>query len=189
MKPRLLTALALPAIVAVGYLSMNAWDTEFARADGQTHIGTAAVYADQLAKEYGEGLIRVNGHGAEWHRWQRVKAERRADELQRRLTARVLQVRSLRRTLAHDPNVIEALNLAAAVYGHGSTLWRKAQCESHLNPNAKNRSSSAAGLLQFLDSTWASTPFAAFSVYSPYANALAGGWMHDVGRGGEWVCQ
>jgi hypothetical protein len=38
-------------------------------------------------------------------------------------------------------------------------------------------------------STWRSTPYGVFSVWSPYANALAAGWMHLNGRGGEWSCQ
>jgi hypothetical protein len=103
--------------------------------------------------------------------YERLKAERRA-----------------RRTLLASPTVAEAISLAGATYGFADTLWRKARCESTLDPNAKN-GSEASGLFQFLPSTWASTPFARFSVFSPYANALAAGWMHAQGRGGEWVCR
>jgi hypothetical protein len=111
--------------------------------------------------------------------------ERLRDENQRLK----LRNRSLRRTLAHSSTVAEALNLACTVYGNCSTLWRKARCESHLYRYAQNRSSEASGLFQFLPSTWATTPFARFSIFSPYANALAAGWMHAQGRGGEWVCR
>lgn len=67
-------------------------------------------------------------------------------------------------------------------------LLRKARCESNLNPYARNPSGSS-GLFQFLPSTWATTPYARRSIWSAKWNALAAGWMHHVGRGGEWVCQ
>lgn len=98
------------------------------------------------------------------------------------------RVRQLTRTLQHRTTVREAIDLACSIYGNCSTLWRRAQCESQLNPFARS-ASGANGLLQFLPSTWSSTPFARFSVWSPYANAMAAGWMMAHGRGGEWVCR
>ena len=101
----------------------------------------------------------------------------------------LLERRRLQKLVAHHPSVTEAISLAAAVYGNGSTLWRRARCESHLWPYAHNPSG-ASGLFQFLPSTWRSTPFGRFSVWSPYANALAAGWMMGpAGRGGEWSCR
>jgi soluble lytic murein transglycosylase-like protein len=67
-------------------------------------------------------------------------------------------------------------------------LVRKARCESRLDPGAWNPSG-AIGLLQFLPSTWRSTPYADESPWRAKWAALAGAWMHRVGRGGEWVCQ
>lgn len=101
------------------------------------------------------------------------------------------EARRLRRELLHRPDVSEAISLACATYGYCSDLWRKARCETGgtFSPVARNSSSGASGLFQFLPSTFASTPYASFSVWSPYANALAAGWMHAHGRGGEWVCQ
>lgn len=98
------------------------------------------------------------------------------------------QINRLRRIILTDGNVTEALNLAATVYGYD--LWSKARCETGgtFDPHARNLSSGASGLLQFLPSTWRSTPFGRFSVWSPYANALAAGWMHRAGRGNEWSC-
>jgi hypothetical protein len=92
------------------------------------------------------------------------------------------------RALLHRTSVAEAINLACVSYGHCAELWRKARCESRFDPRAANPSGSK-GLFQFLDSTWASTPYGRFSVWSPYANALAAGWMHAHGRGGEWSCR
>lgn len=122
-------------------------------------------------RESGFGQIAYKGHGPEWWHWQFVK------------TRRVLMAR---------PTVLEAISLAAVAYRVPySTLWRKARCETGgtFSPYSKNRHSTASGLFQFLTSTWASTPFAGFSIWDPYANALAAGWMHANGRGGEWVCQ
>lgn len=176
------------ALVLLGWL-LVVWMPSAVGADrfltGQT---ATSVNARGEIREYGYGQIRFNGRGPEAWRWQTIKARRDRDDLQRRLTARVLEVRALRRTLNHRSSVREAIGLAATVYGNRSTLWRKARCESRLSPTAKNPRSTAAGLFQFLDTTWASTPFAGFDVYSPYANALAAGWMHRHGRSGEWVC-
>src|SRR5262249_6539985 len=104
----------------------------------------------------------------------------------RRLAVRLT---SLRRATLHRTDVAEALNLACVAYSNCTTLWRRARCESGLSSRALNSSSSAAGLLQFLPSTWRSTPYRRFSVYSPYANALAAGWMFTHGRINEWACQ
>ena len=93
----------------------------------------------------------------------------------------------LRRVLRHSESFNEAIGLAIAVYGHPE-IRRKCLCESHGNRYAHN-ASGASGICQFLPSTFASTPFHGFSIYSMYANALAAGWMHAHGRGGEWVCQ
>jgi hypothetical protein len=111
------------------------------------------------------------------HRWRRY--------------ARKLERDNGRKTriLVHSTSVSEAIDLACATYGHCAELWRKAKCESKFDPRATNKKSGAAGLLQFLWSTWSSTPYARFSPYSSYANALAAGWMHTHGRGGEWDCR
>jgi hypothetical protein len=112
----------------------------------------------------------------------------RSRELGALAHARLLRLRVLERSMRYRGTVSEAIDLACTVYGNCATLWRKASCESRLYSFAHN-ASGASGLFQFLPSTWRSTPFGRYSVWSPYANALAAGWMHDRGRGGEWVCQ
>jgi hypothetical protein len=134
---------------------------------------------------------RYAGHDAGWWHTAYLAQRRRTH--------------ALKRTLLRQPSVTEALNLACAVYGDCATLWRRARCESHLYRYAANRGSSARGLLQFLTTgwvrrygdharvnggTWATTPFWRFSPFSPYANALAAGWMLSVAhRGSEWSCR
>jgi soluble lytic murein transglycosylase-like protein len=67
-------------------------------------------------------------------------------------------------------------------------LRRKAWCESRFNPLARNVSSAASGLFQFLPSTWLTTPYRWRSIWSAKWSSLAAGWMHAAGRGGEWAC-
>lgn len=130
----------------------------------------------------GHGQIRYDGAGPEKWALRFHREQRLVRELRQRL-------RRERTAVLTRPSVQEAIDLAAATYGNGPTLWRKARCESGLNPGSRNLSSAASGLFQFLGSTWRSTPYGRFSVFSPYANALAAGWMHTHGRGGEWECR
>jgi hypothetical protein len=68
-------------------------------------------------------------------------------------------------------------------------LKRKAWCESRFDPNASN--GAHVGIFQFrvvFPSTWATTPYAEHSPWFAKWNALAAGYMHAVGRGGEWTC-
>jgi hypothetical protein len=85
----------------------------------------------------------------------------------------------------------DAVQMAAVAFGQSEdVLLRKARCESGMWPYAANPSSDATGLFQILyPGTWRTTPFAQFSPWSPYANALAAAWMHRAGRGREWVCR
>jgi soluble lytic murein transglycosylase-like protein len=125
---------------------------------------------------------RIDGKPVEW--WAR-----RARSNGRTMRARARTVRRLKRTLNVSPTIQDAIALSSVVYRvPRSTLFRKAQCESRFSPAARNPSG-AAGLYQFLPSTWRTTPFAGFSPYDPLASALAAGWMHLVGRGGEWSCR
>jgi hypothetical protein len=178
-----LAAVVLFAVVAVGSSSDGLGRTVVVGDDGHRR-----VFVD------GE-LVRFDGFGPEWWaaraRALRRRGEARARELELKLERMRRRLVGERRVLLADPSVGEAINLAAATYGNGSTLWRRAGCETGgtYDPRAYNNSSGASGLLQFLPSTWHSTPYGGFSVWSPYANALAGGWMLAHGRGGEWACR
>lgn len=66
---------------------------------------------------------------------------------------------------------------------------RVAACESHTNPLAKNRTSTASGLFQFLDSTWARAGVPGLSVFDAYANAYSAVRMASAHGWHEWVCQ
>ena len=74
-------------------------------------------------------------------------------------------------------------------------------CESRGKPDARNESSSAAGLFQFLEGTWrlASTAagFPDADPFDPEANVASAAWLvdlsirtdHRFGRWGRWACQ
>lgn len=119
---------------------------------------------------------------------------RRAIQNGKNSRARGRTIRHLQSALTVRPrdHSLRAIAFASTAYGVSySTLRRKAYCETGgtFDPYAKNPRSTASGLFQFLTSTWASTPYAGFSIWDPYANALAAGWMHAHGRGGEWACR
>jgi Transglycosylase SLT domain len=75
-------------------------------------------------------------------------------------------------------NLQQAANRAAAKLGlpvswvQSPALWSLLKRESGLNPGASNPSSSAYGLFQFLNSTWASTGYRRSA--DPYVQFLAG---------------
>lgn len=90
----------------------------------------------------------------------------------------------------HD--AARALRLAAAYSGLPLAklrciAWRESRMGAQTTPEP---SSHASGLMQFLPSTWARTPFAAygFSVWDPEANALAAVqiMVHD-GSARQWI--
>jgi len=121
--------------------------------------------------------------------WWAMKAQ----QARRDANARAHKIKQLKKTVAGDVTISEAVSLASIVYPQLSTdrAWCLIGHESKGNPNARNRQSvwngeHATGLYQFLPSTFASTPFGRFSIYNPLAQALAAGWMHAHGRGGEW---
>ncbi len=108
--------------------------------------------------------------------WQRERA--RADRLEA--------------TLRHDPSVKEAISLAAFTYGvDAGAMSRIAFCESRFDPNARNPTSTASGLFQFLTSTWAGNRYGAagFSVWSPAASALGAAYHMSKYGDRAWACR
>ncbi len=79
---------------------------------------------------------------------------------------------------------------AFAPLGAAAQQWalRVAKCESGYNPYAVNRATGAAGLFQFLPSTWAATPEHSQSPFDPVANANAAEWLYARDGPGQWQC-
>jgi transglycosylase-like protein with SLT domain len=102
------------------------------------------------------------------------------------------EVRRLRQLASRriSPGYRQLIRVASVVYRVPySTLYSKAKCESVNFTDFYNESSGASGVMQFLPSTFRSTPFSSFSIFNPVANVFAGAWMHARGRGGEWECR
>lgn len=92
------------------------------------------------------------------------------------------------------PNVKRAIDNAADRYRVSrSLLHRLSWCESRHNRFARNPepvgTEHALGLMQFLPSTWATTPYRARYIFSAHYQALAAAWMISVGRLSEWACR
>jgi hypothetical protein len=88
-----------------------------------------------------------------------------------------------------EAQIIEIIREAARAFGQPEEdLVRVGRCESNLDPRAINQAGPYFGLFQFLESTWARTPFADRDIFDPVANASAAAWMWQQGRRGEWTC-
>lgn len=76
---------------------------------------------------------------------------------------------------------------------HPWSLARRLDCvisrESHWTPGAVNPRSGAAGLAQFLRSTWATTPQgqAGLSVFDPFANIDGAAWLAEHVGFRQWT--
>lgn len=109
-----------------------------------------------------------------WQRSVRLALERR------------LHVRFVR-------DLVYSARLAAVTYGvPAGGLLSVAACESHGNLHARNRSSGAAGPMQFMPSTWRHNAYgrAGFSVDDPVAALLGAARVVRADHGyGQWVCQ
>lgn len=82
-----------------------------------------------------------------------------------------------------------------AIVQYRLTGWQSAWmrripvCESDYDPLASNPAPPyAKGLYQFIDETWASTPYGRYSVFKAKWASLAAAWMLKQGRSGEWEC-
>jgi soluble lytic murein transglycosylase-like protein len=63
-----------------------------------------------------------------------------------------------------------------------------ARCESRLRPEVTNTSGSgASGLMQFMPSTFAATPYRFRWIFSAKWNALAGAWLLQQQGTGPWT--
>src|SRR4030081_395969 len=85
----------------------------------------------------------------------------------------------------------DGLSVIYAVFGNSPGLsWalRVANCESHYNPLAINRSSGASGLFQFMPSTW-NANFPGQNIWDPYAQARGALVFYNAGRQSAWTCK
>jgi len=120
-----------------------------------------------------------------------------ADELDDLAESASVDVDDLRGALSSQPDVDarEYLIFDGRLQAPVRAKWPSgrlaciAWVESHNDPNATNPYSKAAGLFQFLWSTWMTTPQGkqGLSPYDPSAATAAAEWMVSQGRIREWV--
>jgi len=92
---------------------------------------------------------------------------------------------------APPPEIAKDITDAFSPLGAAALQWAMnvAWCESRYHPNSVNSDSGAAGLFQFLPSTWSGTPYASQSPFDPRANSFAAAWLYSHYGPGRWVCQ
>lgn len=92
---------------------------------------------------------------------------------------------------APPPEIAKDIYDAFSPLGPAAVQWavNVAWCESRYHPNSVNSDSGASGLFQFLPSTWAFTPYAAYSPFDPRINALAAAWLYKRDGPSQWECQ
>jgi hypothetical protein len=147
-------------------------------------IAVVFVFTATIATADTKQSQTYQGKSIKW--WAKHTVQARKDA-----NARAGTIKRLKKTMAHNTTIAECVKLATIAYPDFTEgrAWKIIGVESKGNPNAKNPHSTASGLFQFLTSTFASTPYgrAGMSIWSPCASALAAGWMHQNGRGGEWA--
>jgi hypothetical protein len=157
---------------------------------------TVASLAANTATNKTQPIVRVQAAKAQLVQGKDVKWwASHAVQSRKEANANARLVKQLQKTLAYNPSVQESIKLATMIYPSftEARAWRIIKHESWMTADplhAYNRQSvngcHATGLYQFLDCTFRSTPFGNMSIYSPYAQSLAAGWMHENGRGCEW---
>jgi hypothetical protein len=122
------------------------------------------------------------GKSAQW--WAKRAVQARKDANKRAAT-----ILRLKKSVQNSSTIQECIGLATIAYPAFTErrAWQIINHESGGNTFAKNPSSTASGLYQFLTSTFASTPYGRMSIWDPCASSLAAGWMHQNGRGREWA--
>lgn len=119
------------------------------------------------------------------------------EEEARRAAAAVQLARPAREVWSGTPGVEQWRPLVAAHFpaSQVDTAMRVMACESGGNPSAKNPTSTAAGLFQFLRSTWdwvaGVLGFPSYDQGGPYDPQLAvpaAAWLQANGGWQHWVC-
>ena len=149
-------------------------------------ILAAGIRADDAPVQSVTITTKYQGKTAQW--WAK-----RAVQNRKNANAREVTIRRLKKSALHSPTIEECVTLATIAYPKfkEKRAWQIIHHESWTSGKqfAKNPSSTASGLYQFLISTFNSTPYgqAGMSIWSPCASSLAAGWMHQNGRGREWA--
>ncbi len=166
-----------PPSVATAVTRLNAFDRGSVIAQSQSQ----RVHAQQMAQvqswsdELKQGL-------ADYAAQQQAQAAAQAE---------AAQIAALSNHPAPPPDIAQDITNAFSPLGSRAVQWavNVAYCESRYHPTSVNSSSGASGLFQFLPSTWAFTPYAAYSPFDPKYSALAAAWLYSRDGPSQWQCQ
>ena len=166
-------------------------------------VRQAQVAVTQLSAFDRDSIIRQN-HSRRSQAAQEAQVTLWSNELKQGLAAYQAKQQALAAVQAQAAAIAARSNhpappaeIATDIYdafspqGSVAVQWAMnvAYCESRYHPNSVNSSSGASGLFQFLPSTWAFTPYAAYSPFDPKYNALAAAWLYKRDGPSQWVCQ
>ena len=174
----LVARVAPPPSVAIPSVTQNSsfqTESQMGRAQSQRvqaqHDALAAAWSHEFATNYDAYQARLQA----------------AEQAQ----AEAAQIAALSNHPAAPADIANDIHNAFAPLGDRALQWafNVAWCESRYHPNSVNSSSGAAGLFQFLPSTWAFTPEHASSPFDPVANSLAAAWLYNRDGPSQWVCQ
>lgn len=89
----------------------------------------------------------------------------------------------------YQATVDTAITVACATYPTVDCAWfnRMITCESERDPHAKNQRSTASGLGQELDGTFAGTPYGKLDVFDPFVGALSSAWLAARAGRSPWL--
>jgi len=195
--PRSITLDAVPAADSISVAEVADHSTALAaRSDARRAAQEAAEAAAAQKAAEAAAAQKAAEDAAAQKAAQEAAAQKAAQEAAARAAAQKAAQDAAARAAAQQraaalgsiPDIITA---AFSPLGSGAVTWalRVAKCESGYNPNAVNASSGAAGLFQFMRSTWAGTPYAGSSIFDPVANARAAAWLYVHGGPGNWSCK
>lgn len=112
-------------------------------------------------------------------------------QLEAEIAAEAARIAALSNHPPPPAYIAKIIHDAFVALGDRAVTWafNVAYCESRYHPTSVNSSSGAAGLFQFLPSTWAFTPYHQYSPFDPVANANAAAWLYHRDGPSQWVCQ
>lgn len=166
-----------PHSVAIAVTRLNAFD----RASVVQQTQSQRVHAQQMAEVQGWSDELKQGL-ADYAAKQQAEAAAQAE---------ADQIAALSNHPPPPAAIAQDITTAFSPLGSRAVQWavNVAYCESRYHPNSVNSSSGAAGLFQFLPSTWAFSPYASYSPFDPKYNALAAAWLYARDGPSQWVCQ
>lgn len=120
---------------------------------------------------------------------------KRAVQARKDANARGYTIKRLRNVVKYSPTIEESIQLATIVYPKFTEhrAWCIIHHESWMTPDPTHARNvqpigheHATGLYQFLPSTFERTPFGHMSIYSPFAQSLAAGYLHAHHGASNW---